>query len=392
MSWRVSLIGAIPALILAGCADEGVPISGDMLAYEPSLAVTPQAAFAAWHGGTGDRSLIYVQPLDEADRPAGEPIAVSDGQQLAYEPDLVATARGLAVAWYQKDRASGRLTAWLAGLTPQGRRQWLLPLTAGTGQARNPVVRTLGDHLETVWIEQPAKDDGSNTATIWHQRLSLAGEPLGPPREIGQANRDTWNLNAAVAGGSLVVTYDAALGTRAHELQMIVVRGGASVHQRLSGDDGHASVYPDLQMGPSGQAALTWFDERDGNNEVYLLAAPLDRLMDGKAPAPVRISHSEADSIGAYVAWNGRTIGLAWSDDLSSQRDIFGQTFTASGTPLGPIRNLGASREDAGVPAIRASGDGFLVVWNDYVAGAGGGRHMNMASSTIRLARLPIGN
>ncbi len=390
---RVSLIAVTLAVALAGCAPEAAPVSGEMLAYEPSLAVTPLVTFAAWHGGTGDRSLIYVQRLDGKDRPMGEPIAVSDGRRLAYEPDIIALADGLAVAWYEKDPDTGRLSAWVAGLTPQGRRTWLAPLEAGTGDARNPTVRPVGDHLEAVWIEQAATDDGSNAAAIWHQRLSPAGEPLGPPRRIGEANRDTWNLNAAVVGSGLVVAYDAALGTKAHELQMIVVRGdGAIFHRRLSEDDGHASVYPDVQISASGQAALTWFDERDGNNEVYLLAAPFDRLAGGEVPAPIRISHSEADSIGAYVAWNGRRIGLAWSDAKSGQRDIFAQTFTASGVPQGPIRSVGASPEDAGVPAIRASGDGFLIVWNDYVAGTGAGPHRDMASSTIRLARLPIVN
>jgi hypothetical protein len=388
---RLSLIAATLAVALAGCASES-PVSGDMFAYEPSVAVTPLGTFAAWHGGTDDRSLIHVQRLDGKDRPAGEPIAVSDGRRLAYEPDLVATANGLAVAWYEKDPATGRLSAWTAGLTPEGRREWLLPLTAGTGNARNPAVRLVGDHLEAVWIEQAAEDDGSNAAAIWHQRLSPAGEPLAPPRRIGEANRDTWTLNATVAGDSLVVAYDAALGTRAHELQMIMLRDGAVLHRRLSEDDGHASVYPDLQVSASGQAALTWFDERDGNNEVYLLAAPFDRLAGGEVPAPTRISHSEADSIGAYVAWNGQTIGLAWSDDFSGQRDVFAQVFSADGEALGPIRNVGASAEDAGVPAIRASGDGFLIVWNDYVTGTGAGPHGDMASSTIRLARLPIGN
>ncbi|MEN7538478.1 hypothetical protein [Aurantiacibacter flavus] len=82
----------------------------------------------------------------------------------------------------------------------------------------------------------------------------------------------------------------------------------------LTPPDGHASLYPDLQIGPEGVAALTWFDERDGNQEVYLqLFAAGDGAL---APTgePRRISHGPADSIGAYIAWNGATLGLAWSD------------------------------------------------------------------------------
>src|SRR5690606_2287318 len=141
---------------------------------------------------------------------------------------------------------------------------------------------------------------------------------------IGDANRDTWNLNAAAADGKLIVTYDAALGSQAHELHMLVAGDREVIHRSLSSDDGHASLYPDLQLGPSGRAALTWFDERDGNQEVYLAVAPLDRLGEDPVQA-ARISHSTASSIGAYLAWNGNVVGLAWSDEQSRNRDIYAQ-------------------------------------------------------------------
>lgn len=387
---RRLLIAAALVANLGGCGrQDDAAISETMNAHEPSLAVGPDATFAAWHGGVEDRSLIYLRELDARLQPADEIIVVSDGKRLAYEPDVIVAAGLPVVAWYEKDPVTRGLTAWLAGMTRQGERAWLTPLAAGGDEARNPVVRQIGDRLEVAWIEQPSTDDGSNSATIWWQRFSLAGATLDPPQRIGEATRDTWNLNATVADDRLVVTYDAALGTRTHELHMLTVGDGESAHRQLSDDDGHASLYPDLQIGASVQAALTWFDERDGNREVYMAVGTFGGLAEAGVLSALRVSHTDGDSIGAYLAWNGTAIGLVWSDDVSGERDIFAQTFDAGGKPLDAIGRLGASPETAGVPVIRAQGTGFVVAWNDYVAN-GGGAHTRIASSEIKLARLPL--
>src|SRR5690606_33156965 len=147
-----------------------------------------------------------------------------------------------------------------------------------------------------------------------YQRFSAAGSPLQPPMQVGQASRETWNLNAAVPDGAFAIAYDAMIGTAAPELHMIVIRNGRAERRRLSEDDGYASLYPDLQFSVSGRAEMTWFDERDGNQVVYLLTANTDTLGSMGTANARRISHTPEDSVGAYLAWNGEVIGLAWSD------------------------------------------------------------------------------
>lgn len=379
-------------LALAGGAAGLAAQERDMRAHELSLAATPTGSFAAWHGGTSAGSAIYVQKLDEAGRLSGAPFPVSDGKLLAYEPDLIDAGDRLVVAWYERDEASGALSARLAGMAANGRRLWSALLGTGPDSTRNPVVRRIGDTLHVAWIAQPtAPDDGGNGASIRHQRFSLAGEPLAPAREIGRANSDTWNLNAATCGDAFIVTYDAALESKAHELHMLVVTGEAVTHRLLSPDDGHASLYPDLQVSDTGQAAITWFDEMDGNREIYLLTAPFDWLAKGIVPAPRRISWSAGESTGAYLAWNGPTIGLAWIDEQDGRPRLFEQMFGTHGHPRGPARQLSTpaqAEERAGVPAIRAQRGGFLVAWNDYVL-EGDGPHRHSSSSIARTVWFP---
>tara|TARA_A100001391_G_scaffold130111_6_gene89473 strand:+ start:31271 stop:32344 length:1074 start_codon:yes stop_codon:yes gene_type:complete len=351
-----------------------------MHAHELSLAVAGPDTFAAWHGGHGNESAIYLQALDQAAQPKGAPARISQPDFDAYEPDLIAVDGGLVVAWYGRDHAKGRLQAWMAGFDPSGTRQWLVPLQDG-GKAKNPVVRRLGNALHVAWL---AEDD-AGAMRVMHRRFGLDGNPLAPPRQIARADSDTWNLNAAALGERFFVTYDAALDDGSDEVRLVTIDGDDAKAATLTPPDGLASLYPDLQFRPDGTAALTWFDERDGNQEVYL---QLFALRDGElspTSQPRRISHGPADSIGAYIAWNGPILGLAWSDEENGQRDIFAQTFDSSGKPLSPPRNLSDSAETSSVPAIRAYGEGFLVAWNDYVMSGGGG-HTAVTSSTAHFA------
>ncbi len=358
-----------------------------MRAHELSLAVSPDEAFTAWHGGPSGRSSIYLQGLNASGQLRGSPIQISDGLGLAFEPDLVWGAGELVVAWYERERKTGALTAWLSAVATDGERYWVAPLTGGGKQARNPVVRFHDGTFHVAWIEQDGLEGAE--AAIWYQRFSANGSPLAPPMQVGRASPETWNLNAAVHDGAFVIAYDATLGTEAPELHMITVRNGVAEHRRLSEDDGHASLYPDLQFSASGRAALTWFDERDGNQEVYLLTADADALGSTGTAKARRITDTPEDSIGAYLAWNGEVIGLAWSDRVEGRRDIFTQQFSAEGHPTSPVYRVGSSLEHAGVPAIRGRNGGFLIAWNDYVL-RGDGAHMDVASSRAQAAQVPI--
>lgn len=387
MRLRAAPVLGAAVLLLAGCSRGAEP---PMRSYELSLAVSPAGSFAAWHGGPHDRSAIYVQRVDAAGRLVGAPVRVSDGKRLAYEPDLILAGDRLVIAWYEKDSRTGALSVRLAALDRAGKLLWLAPVADEAPAARNPVVRLIGDRLHIAWIEQAGAAGKGNEASVRHQVFSLAGKAEGPPETIGEANRDTWNLNAAVRGETFIVTYDAALGTKAHELQMLEVTGKQVRRQQLSPDDGKPSLYPDLQLNGAGEAALTWFDRKDGNSEVYLLVAPLGTLEAGAAPDPVRVTRDKGESIGAYLAWNGPVVGLAWSDDMSGRRELYVQAFSASGQSLGPARQIGASEGRASVPAIRASGAGFLVAWNDYVM-TGSGGHATLKSSQARLMWVAAG-
>jgi hypothetical protein len=210
------------------------------------------------------------------------------------------------------------------------------------------------------------------------ERLAANGQPLLTARPVAAASSTTWNLNAAVDdSGALHVVYDAALATRASELQWLRIdASGRSQQHRLSADDGAASAYPDIGI-EHGRVAITWFDHRDGNDEVYLYVDSLRRLgaagdsqaVDARAQ---RITHGSGASIGAYLTWNGARLGLSWQDEVGGSTGAFVAGFDTAGRMVGTPRRLDAGAARALIPAIRPWRRGFAVAWNDFLPGAGG--------------------
>ena len=206
---------------------------------------------------------------------------------------------------------------------------------------------------------------------------------------VADVSRTTWNLNLSVdAEGVPWVVFDAQVETRAHELFLARVGRDRAV-ERLSVDDGASSIYPDLAFG-AGRAAVTWWDTRDGNAEVYLAVVDEQELPNGIESAASRVTDTAGESLGAYVAWNGRRFGLAWSDEVEPGRphEVYFQQFTAAGVPVRAPRRLTDNRTASLIPVIRAAGSRFALAWNEDLVDARGD-HRGGGRSEVLFAFVP---
>ena len=373
--------------LLAACASDHAVNPDGSTAYEVSVATADGEAMMAWHGRSGRGfDAIHIRRLDRQGQPLGEAAAITDGQRYAYEPDLQLAGTLPILAWYEKAPNTGALTGWLAALDDRGRPRWKHRLDAAGGWARNPVIRVRGATLYVAWIETPTNGDGE--PAVWTARFKTDGQMLSVPMKAGRASRNSWNLNAAIGpDGRFRVVYDARLGNRANELQLLTIGPESAQQVQLSADDGFASLYPDLGFGAGGHAAMTWFDERDGNQEIYL--AMMDLSAQAKPLVEHRISRTEGASIGAYLAWNGARLALVWCETEEGRQSLYGASFDAAGQETVPPHRLARSKLNASIPSIRPFGAGFLVGWNDYEKQQNSGHGDTAAQSVARTMLLP---
>lgn len=378
----------LPILALAGCASPSLttPITqiseSGQGAYEVSLAAGESGLVAAWYDTRDGNPEIYLRALDADGRPAGPERRLTDDPNLSYEADVGLLGGDLVVAWYDRS-PTGLEQAKVGRWSVDGTRRWVRSLAESGQSARNPLVRVYDETLFCAWIAQ----DAAGAHAVWARWLDASGRPVTPPRRLAAAGDTTWNLNAALDGDGMAwVVFDAAVGTQREELILVRVAGDRHEVTRLTADDGFASKYPDLALAGD-RAALVWYDERDGNREVYLFTAPRDNLAAGVAAGAVRVTRTPGDSIGAYVSWNGRRVGLAWSDDHDGQHEVFFQSFDPAGRPHEPARQLTDNATASLIPAIAPWGDGFALAWNEDVIDARGD-HASGGRSEIVFTRV----
>jgi uncharacterized iron-regulated membrane protein len=353
-------VGAVPVL----AQDAGVlQIShSGRGAYEASLTPFGDGFAASWYDTRHGHAEIYLQWLDGNGRPVRTEQRLTNGSANAYEPDIQALDSNLVVAWYEK-AADGALTAKLGLWTKDGQPRWNKSLSAPGHFGRNPVVRAARGRVFSAWIENRPGEDQA----VWGQWFDAQGRPAASPLRLAPAGHTTWNLNAAIDDrGRAWVVFDARVETRRDELYLVSVDGASTNVIRLSGDDGFDSKYPDLAFRGE-RAALTWFDVREGNEEVYLFIAPTTELKEGLQSRASRVTNTSGESIGAYLAWNGSDLGLAWCDNTDGkQHEIYFQRFDDAGKAIDQPRRLTHNATSSLIPAIRPRRDGFALVWNEF--------------------------
>lgn len=376
---RASLVALLVlSCVASGRADTHHVSQSGFGAYEASLTRMGSGFAAAWYDTRHGHAEIYARMLDARGVPAGPERRLTIGTADAYEPDIAAAGNLLIVAWYEHDGTKG-YRAMLGAWTKDGVEQWRTRLSGAAHGGKNGLVRVRGNDVFCAWIEQ-APDRRPEVRAQWY---STDGRPRSAAMSIGPAGRTTWNVRAALDDRGLAwVAFDAAAGTRADEVFLARVARESHTLTRLTADDGKASKYPDIAV-RGNHAAVSWHDVRDGNEEVYLLVAPAGSVNGEIDARAARVTRTAGESIGAYVAWNGNRVGLAWCDNTGGQHEIYFAAFDSNGRSTASARRLTDTRPDSLIPAILPAGRGFALAWNEFTPGPGGGHDIRGRSDIV---------
>ena len=369
----------VACLLLFFCAACG-PSGGTQIsqsgagAFDASLASTDDGFAVAWYDRRDGNAEIYLRLLNAMGEPAGPERRLTSSPELSYTADIQPAGTNVAVAWYEE--AGGKMQAKIGVWSPDGQLLWSNTLSSTERNGRNPILRRDGNGLMAVWIEDLPAGLANTTdrpweSEVWASWWNVEGKLLRVARMLAPAGRTTSSLNAALDGrGWAWVMFDARAGTKSEELFVTRTDGNASEVAMLTADDGMPSRYPDVAFSSDGRAAVTWYDERDGNQEVYLFAGRMAEFLEARA---FRVTETDGHSIAPYLAWNGRRIGVAWSDDSEGQYEVYFRGFNETGAPLARATRLTDNPTASVVPAIRPSGTGFALAWNESTAVPEGG-------------------
>ena len=349
-------------------------------AYEAALAAIGDGFVASWYDERDDNGEIYVRRIESDGQPRGNELRLTHDVEESYEPSVAAVADDrLALAWYDK-AGDGSLTARIGVWTVDGVPVWTSVLP---GPGRNPVVSVDRGAIVVAWIRR--SPEGVDTEQVWAARWSETGEAIGAPLPLGVAHQTTWNVNLDIGSDGVAwVAWDAVWNTRASELFLARVASDDVSVARLTADDGHESKYPDIALNGDA-AAVTWFDAKDGNTEVYLFTATPRDLTAEIGTLAKRVTSTSGESIGAYLAWNSGRLGLAWCDDTVGQHEIYFQAFDRDGRASAAPLRVTRSSTSSLVPAIEPWRDAFALAWTEFApSGRGHEGRSEIAFALVR--------
>lgn len=409
------LVLLLTALMLGGCNDFTQVSTGDYGAFEAAVATSDSGIAIAWYDNRHGNDEIYLRTFNGKLQPLTDEMRITTSAAASYEADVAPLESSLAIAWYERE-PSGKLQVHVGAWTPAGDELWRRTPATAALNSRVPVLESVDDTLFIAWIEeapgaepQPSGAEkeapDTDTTTIYGAWLNSAGSFLYPPFAIAPASLTTWNLNTGVLpDGRVALVFDARFETRNSELYLALIDKDHVNVARLSADDGFASTYPDIAAGApdiaagapniaagANRVAVSWQERKDGNDEVYLALMDLATLpaTDVLERNATRITRTAGESIGAYLAWNGPVLGLAWNDDSAGQHDIWFQSFDESGVELHAQRRLTNTPEDSRIPSIAANGDGFVLAWSE-TSSASGGHGGNASKSRSKIVAMQV--
>jgi hypothetical protein len=264
-------------------------------------------------------------PVQFRDRQFGGPIGkVATFPLFVSEVRLAVSPAGRQLLAYFVKRDDGSYALEALSRRRAG-RAWSAPDVIATGIA------------EPRDLQLAIASSGEATA-LWQdgERVAAAGRSAGADRfeaavAIGTVSTRGAALGMDTAGNSLVAWADSGDGfERALRRPAGGAFGGVQALQ-IEGRQAAEGMAPELAVTPAGDAALAWYDKREGDSARHLgVAAALGTTAEGFG-APRSLDDGPVQSIDS--ALDDRLTAVTWNSDPGSRGRVVG-AFTGTGQPV----------------------------------------------------------
>ncbi|MBW2263052.1 MAG: hypothetical protein JRG91_13825 [Deltaproteobacteria bacterium] len=230
-------------------------------------------------------------------------------------------------------------------------------VTSDGGASKDVSLVWSGSEYGVAW-----NDDRDGNWEIYFARIDDAGARIGSDLRVTDAVTSSRHPELVWSGSQYGLTwYDHRDGNE--EIYFARLGGdGAKIgaDARIT-DDTARSRYPDIAWADDAYA-LTWTDERDGNEEIYF--ARLDDA-GAKMGSDVMITFNAFPSMDSALTWTGTEYGLVWRDDRDGNGEIYFVRVSAAGAKVGSESRVTNATNASGQPQIVWTGSEYGVTWHD---------------------------
>jgi hypothetical protein len=271
----------------------------------PSLAVSGSVVHVVWYDNRDGNWEIYYKRSIDAGVSWGADIRLSNNIANSFRPSVAVSGSVIHVIWY--DERDGNWEIYYKRSTDAG-TSWGTDtrLTNNTAYSFVPSVAVSGSVAHVVWW-----DERDGNAEIYYKRSTDAGINWGA---------DTRLTNNTASSNSPSVAISSSV------------------------------VY------------VVWYDNRDGNNEIYYKRSTDAGVNWG---ADIRLTNNIANSQYSSITVYGPGVHVVWQDNSDGNWEIYYKRSTDSGVNWGADIRLTNNSGSSVTPSVAVFGSVVHVVWKD---------------------------
>jgi hypothetical protein len=230
-------------------------------------------------------------------------------------------------------------------------------LTNNPAVSYYPCVSVSGSIVHVAWID--ARDGNYE---IYYKRSTDEGLTWGPDTRLTNDPSLSWLPSMSVSGSVVhIVWYDNRDGNNEIYYKHSIDKGLTwGPDTRLTNDPANSLV---ASISVSGQVVhVVWDENRDGNYEIYYKRSTDEGLTWGP---DTRLTNDPAGSGHNSIAVSDSIVQVVWHDDRDGNFEIYYKRSTDGGLTWGDDTRLTNASGDSKCPNIAISGPVVHVVWFD---------------------------
>jgi hypothetical protein len=346
-----------------------------------SSAITSDGAggaIIAWSDGRGAGFDIYAQRVNAsgAVQWTANGVALCTAAGTQYSPTIIADGAGGAIITWQ-DRRGADYDIYAQRVTASGDVQWGatgVALCTAAGDQSWPTITSDGAAGAIVtWYDSR----GANI-DIYAQRVSASGATPWTANGVPLCTAAGDQLNPAItpdgAGGAVVTWYDNRSGNNDIYVQRVNASGAAQWTANgvavctAAGTQWLSAITADGKSG----AIVTWGDYRSGNYDIYAQKVHSSGVVQWTANG-VALCTAAGDQARPTIASDGALGAIVtWLDQRGGDYDIYAQRVNSLGAVQLKANGVAlcTAADDQSYPTITSDGAGGAVVtWQDNRSG-----------------------
>ncbi len=319
-----------------------------------------------WFENLGGNTEIFTKRSADAGSSWGPALRLTNAPGDSHYPSIAVAGDAVHVVWWDTRAGVPQIFYKRSG---DGGLTWSAdaPITNSPAPAAYPSVAVWGGSVHVVYVGGDAQ-----SSEVYYVRSLDDGQTWQPPRRLSDLPDNSWVPTVAVSGPNVYVAWS---DTR---------HGGSQVSLEeeyfVRSTDGGATWGPNVRLtfDPPGQPAnswapsltaagafvwLVWFDERDGNFEIYT-----KRSTDFGVTwsADQRLTFDSAASARPSVAQVGTSVHVVWFDHRDNGGpEIYTKRSDDLGATWGPDTRLSFATGESAYATVAAAATGVFAVWQD---------------------------